>query len=139
MARPRKDGNVVQFGDAPKEGSNQMTLERACQAAAEVIAEIEREQAKIDEVMEDAKAKIAPQRDAIARLKKSCRDDYGIEAKPLAIHLADRRQQRRILVRINALQETGREQFEQIEMAFERLEGSKEQPAPAAEGQGDAA
>lgn len=111
--------NVVEFGKEPDHGTNELTLERAAELAAEKIAEIEEEQAKIDALAEEYKQKAAPHRDAMASLKKEIRDDYSIEAKPLSTILTKRRQERRMKARIEALEERAAEQFEQMELKLE--------------------
>lgn len=113
-----------------------MTLERACTGAVEIIEDIEREQAKIDAINEAAKTKRAPHADAISSLKKRCRDDFNIEASALAVMLAKRRQERRILARIAALKENPRAQVDQMEMIFDKAESEDVglmDPAPAPE------
>lgn len=113
MAKPatakKEADNVVEFG------SNEFTLERATELAGEEIEKIEAEQAKIDSVMEDAKTECAPNRDEIAKLRKKCRDDYGIEAKALGTILTKRRQDRRMADRISNLPDRAREQFDLFE------------------------
>lgn len=107
------------FGDeAPPPDHNEMTIERAAAAAKELIDQIEEEQAKVDEIMEAAKAKAASHRDAIAALKKECRDDYNIEAKALGTIITKRRQDRRMKARIEALEGDARKQFDQMELQF---------------------
>lgn len=99
-------------------GKNEMTLERQAEGASGLIEKIEVEQARIDENNELAKAKNAPIRDNIAKIKQECRDDYGIEAKALQTILTKRRQERRMEDRIEALEDHAREQFDQIELNF---------------------
>lgn len=101
-------------------GKNEMTLARAAELAKEEIDNIEAEQAKIDALAEEYKTKAAPHRDQIASLKKDIKDEYGIETKTLATVITKRRQERRMLARIEALSETQREQFDQIEMQFDK-------------------
>ena len=86
--------------------------------AAEIINEIEEEQAKIDQINEDAKAKKAPHADAMAALKKRAREDCGIEAKALSTILTQRRQTRRMEARIAALEGPAADQFGQLQMAL---------------------
>lgn len=113
-----KTGEVVEFGGADI-GDNSKALERAVESALEEIEKIEAEQAKIDAINDEAKAKKAPHSDTIAELKKTCRDDYSIEAKPLAIILAKRRQERRIAARIEALKDTAKDQMDMF-LQFEQ-------------------
>lgn len=86
--------------------------------AAEIINEIEVEQAKIDEINEKAKAEKAPHSDAMAALKKRAREDCGIEAKALSAIITKRRQDRRMEARIAALEGPAADQFGQLKMAL---------------------
>jgi len=110
--------NVVPFGEHVPTDHNELTLERAAEGAVAIIADIEEEQAKIDEINEKAKAQKAPHQDSMAKLKKQIRDDYNIEAKALSTILAKRRQERRMKARIEALPKTAADQFHQMEMKF---------------------
>lgn len=101
-----KQDNVVDFG------SNELTLDRAVEAAIDEIEKIEAEQSKIDAIMEDAKSKCAPHRDSIAKLKKTCRDDFSIEAKALGTVLTKRRQERRMAERIAKLEGAAKDQMD---------------------------
>lgn len=105
--------------------SNVVNMEQAAsgdnkdyKGAAEIINEIEKEQAKIDAINEDAKAKKAPHADAMAALKKRAREDCGIEAKALSAVLTKRRQERRMEARIAALEGPAADQFGQLQMAL---------------------
>lgn len=112
--------NVVNAGFGDNSGDSEtnheaVTLDRAVEAALPTIEEIENEQAKIDSIMEEAKAKCAPHRDTIAASKKHVRDEYSIEAKALGVILTKRRQERRMKARIEALEGTAADQYELFE------------------------
>ena len=113
-----KTAEVIEFGSA-EVGDNSKALERAVESALDEIKKIEMEQAKIDAINDEAKTKKAPHSDTIAELKKKCRDDYAIEAKPLAIILAKRRQERRIKARVEALKDNARDQMDMF-LQFEQ-------------------
>lgn len=112
------DAPVPFDDDGPKVHEDQSGDNKDYAAAAELIGKVEAEQAKIDEHAEEYKAKAAPHRDEMAALKKQIRDDHGIEAKALSTILAQRRQERRMKARIEALEEPAASQLEQLEMAL---------------------
>lgn len=115
------EDNIVEgaFG-ADHNQTDEMTLARACEAAVEEIEKIEVEQAKIDQINEKAKAKAASHRDSIKSLKKKIRDEYSIGAKPLGAILTKRKQERRMAERIESLEGTDADQFEQMELQFSK-------------------
>lgn len=87
-------------------------------AVASLVNEIEAEQAKIDKINEDAKKLKAPHQDTISVLRKRIKDEQGIESKPLALVVSERRTLRRIEERKNNLDETQSHQFKQMTMAI---------------------
>lgn len=93
-------------------GEEEMTTERAIEAALEEIERIEYEQAEIDKINEQAKQDKAPHRDEIAALRKKCRDDYSIEAKALSTILTKRRNERRMQERIAKLEGAAKDQMD---------------------------
>lgn len=99
------------------EGHNSDGVEVDAEAVGKLIDEIEAEQAKIDERNAKTKADNAPQRDAIAGIKKTIRDEHGIEAKALGTLLTKRRQERRMQERIEKLEEPARGQFDLFDAA----------------------
>ena len=111
--------NIVDGGFGHNQ-TDDMTLERACEAAKDEIEGIEIEQTKIDAIMERAKADCASHRDTIGSLKKKARDDYSIEAGALKYVLKRRRQKRRDDAERENLNEAATQQLEQFEMLFDQ-------------------
>lgn len=110
MAKKKDESNVVEFGH--NSGDPEVTLERQIEGAMEIIEEIEAAQAKIDQLAEEYKSKAAPSRDEIASLKKRARDDFNIEAKPLALYIQMRRQERRIKEKRSKLEGPAKDQMD---------------------------
>lgn len=88
------------------------------EAVANLINQIEAEQAEIDKINEDAKRAKAPHQDTIKAKIKIARDEHGIESKALSTLRAKRRQERRMKDRIGNLDQVASKQFKQMEMAL---------------------
>jgi hypothetical protein len=103
-------GDVIDIS----ESGNQSDYKKA----AALIEKIEKEQAAIDAISEQAKHDKAPHRDEITRLKNIIRDEHSIEASALRLKLKERRELRRLQAMKDALEEPAAGQFEQLEMAL---------------------
>ena len=103
------------FGEGHNSEAEDVLLERIADSAKVEIDLIEKEQAEIDAINEEAKREKAPHQDSISALKKRIRDEHGMGAKPLGLILAKRKMERRIADREEALQDADKDQYDMFQ------------------------
>jgi hypothetical protein len=89
-----------------------------------LVDEIEAEQAKIDAIMDDAKAKCATHSDAIKDLKKAANEEHGIPRKEFNAILSKRRYLQKAENADAKLSDEQKSEFMKLEEALGMLAGT---------------
>ena len=96
------------------------------------LLEIQREQHRIDEIMQKAREKAAPFRDKISDVKKRCRKELKVSGEVLNVHVRERKLKTKLVTVADKLNDDQRDEYDmQVEALLPFM--AEEPQAQAAE------